>query len=246
MNTQTGTGGRSLSMQLKEGQTFTDMLPFERFKTCGPEALTDAELLAILIRCGTSRHTPIEIGQAILMEGRRFEGGLAGLQHLTIKELRKIDGVGEVKAIQIKCVGELSRRMARQKTRPNLDFRIPGTIADHYMERMRHEENEIVMLLSLNGKLRLLEEQVLYRGTVNRCELSPRDIFRAALRTQAVSIVLLHNHPSGDPAPSAADIDATKRIISLGKSLGIQLNDHIIIGDQKYVSFREDRVLYTY
>jgi len=230
---------RSLAAMKKFEDFDSQMLPFERFKEFGARSLTDAELLAILIRCGTKDKTPIQIGKEILKEGAHYERGLSGITHLSVDELLKISGIGEVKAIQINCIGELSRRISMQKAKPSLDFSNPGTIAFYYMEQLRHEETEVFMLISLNRKLRLINDKILYRGFVDKIEFSPKDIFRQALRSEASYIVILHNHPSGDARASLADKRTTANLYEMGKSLGIELYDHVIIGDNTYTSFRE-------
>ncbi|WP_051234131.1 RadC family protein [Butyrivibrio sp. NC3005] len=234
---------KSLSNMLQDGSASIEALPFERFRKYGPETLTDAELLAVLIRCGTLNSTPMEIGQEVLKRGSIYEKGLNGLHHLSVKELCEINGIGEVKAIQLKAIGEIARRMSVSSKNDRLCCNNPTTVAKHYMEMMRHEEREQLRILSLGTHLELKSDKVIYQGTADRCLIEPRDIFQFALRAGAVSIILLHNHPSGDPTPSNADCKITKRISTLGKELGIILQDHIIIGDNKYISFRENKLL---
>lgn len=166
-----------------------------------------------------------------------------GIYHLSLTELTKVRGIGRVKAVQLKCIAELSRRIAKTQAGSSLSFTDPDTVADYYMEDFRHEEQEKLMLLLLNSKGRLLGEEVVSQGTVNATLISPREIFLCALRYHAVSLILLHNHPSGSPDPSEADLLMTRRVRESGALLGIELLDHIIIGDQKSVSFRRERLL---
>lgn len=214
------------------------MKPYEKFLKHGAASLTDAELLAIIIRTGTRNASALSIAQQIL---NRFEQNrqLNSLHHITMQELMGIDGIGEVKAVKIKCIAELSTRMAKQHAAQTLDFKMPSSIADYYMEQMRHEEVEKVLLLLLDTKLHLMEEYLLSKGTVNASLLSVREVFRHALRAGACKIVLLHNHPSGNCSPSMEDLSITKKIIEAGKLMEIPLLDHLIVGDGCYLSLKE-------
>lgn len=153
--------------------------------------------------------------------------------------LKKVPGIGEVKAIQILCLCEMAKRIAKEKAKEPLCFDRPDTIAKYYMEDMRHLKQEELKLLMLNTKSRLIGETCITRGTVNMSVISPRELFIEALLKNAVMIILLHNHPSGDPQPSREDILVTKKIAKAGELIGVTLTDHIIIGDQSYVSLAE-------
>lgn len=216
-----------------------EKLPYEKFLSDGPEALSDAELLAIIIRTGTKYDDPISLGRKVLELSKGQYKGLLGLHHLSIQELMEIKGIGEVKAIKIKCVTEFSRRIARETFLPSVKFQSPETVASYYMEELRHREIEQVILVMTDNKNQLMKELIISKGTVNQSMLSTREIFIDALRFRAVNILLIHNHPSGDPTPSKADIQITKQINEAAKLLNIPLVDHIIIGDNKYSSLRE-------
>lgn len=216
----------------------TQELPYEKFMKYGASSLSDAELLAIIIRTGTQSSSALDIAKQI-MERFCRNRQLNFLHHVTLKELMEIDGIGEVKAVKIKCIAELSARMAKQHARQALSFQSPVTIADYYMEEMRHEEVEKILLLLLDNKLRLMEECLLSKGTVNASLLSPREVFRYALRSGACKVVLLHNHPSGSCAPSRQDIEITHKIAQAGELMDIPLVDHLIIGDGCYTSLKE-------
>lgn len=218
-------------------------LPYEKFISKGPAALTEAELLAIILRTGTKGHTPVELGQQILQLPAVRAEGLNGLYHVTIKELTAIKGIGQVKAIKIKCLAELSMRMAMTAAKKKLQFLNPKSVAEYYMEKLRHEKKEQVLLLFLDHKECLIGEEILSVGTVNASLLSPREVFIRALKLEAVHIMLLHNHPSGDPTPSRQDMVITDEIKEIGKMIDIPLMDHIIIGDNRYMSFREAGLL---
>ena len=165
--------------------------------------------------------------------------GLLGLSSITIPELLKIRGVGKVKAVQIKCICELSRRTAKQSASAKLKFTEPEAIAAYYMQDLRLLEKEHMILVLLDSKCRKIADTVLSVGTVNASLVTPREVFAEALKYNAVSVVLLHNHPSGDAAPSHNDIAVTDRIVQAGKILGVQVIDHIIIGDNTYTSLKE-------
>lgn len=213
--------------------------PYERCLKMGPEQLTDAELLAVIIRTGSKEATSLELAQKILALNYPNKG-ILGLLHLSSADYMRLKGVGQVKAIQLLCIGELSRRIWKQAARPdNPVLTDPREIARYCMEDMRHLDHEEVRALFFDTKQRLIREEMLSRGTVNASVISPREIFMAALRCQAVSLVLVHNHPSGDPSPSRQDEDLTRQVFTAGQFLGIYLLDHIIIGDTTFISLRE-------
>ncbi|MBR4669863.1 MAG: DNA repair protein RadC [Butyrivibrio sp.] len=221
-----------------------DMLPYERFMRFGARSLTDAELLAIIIRTGSSTCSPIEIAGNVLSLGRGKEKGLNCLYGVSLDELKRINGIGEVKAVKLKCIAEMAMRMSMRTASLSLDCCKPSEVAHCYMEKLRHEEREKVILLCLNNKLRLIEECLLSIGTVNSASLSPRDVYMHALKTGASGIILIHNHPGGDPTPSRADVAITNKIRESGNMLDITLRDHIIIGDKSYYSFEEKGLLW--
>ena len=217
--------------------------PYEKCLAYGPEVLTDSELLAVILRSGTRGISSVALASQILEAGAGGEQGLLGIHRLSMGELMEFRGIGQVKAVQIKCIGELSKRIASVSAKKLLDFQNPETIADYYMEQMRHEEQEIMICMMLNTKNQLLGETVISRGTVNASLVSPRDLILAAFRFRAVFIIIVHNHPSGDPMPSRDDLDITKRIQAACSLVDIPLLDHIIIGDQRYISFRQEGML---
>lgn len=217
-------------------------LPYDKFKRLGPASLSDAELLAVMLRTGTRSKTPVELGREILgiSDGKL---GLLGLHHYTIKELMKIDGIGEVKAVQLLCIAEIAKRTAHMQAQTNLSFDKPDTVAAYYMEKMRHNETEQVIVVYLDNKNRLISDEVITIGTVNASIVSPREIFMHALRENAVSILMLHNHPSGDPTPSRDDRFITSKIKEVSVLIDIPLIDHIIIGDNRFLSFKQKGLL---
>lgn len=233
--------------QEKQKNTIKDIpaqdRPYEKCLEFGPEHLTDAELLAVILRTGRRGSSSLDLAYEILYLAQTRKPGLSGLYHLSIQELMGIRGVGKVKAIQLKCIGELSRRTARQKAKERLAFNAPDTIAEYYMEELRHLEQEVLLCMMLDTKNHLLGEKRMFLGTVNSSLVSPRELFLEALRYQAVNIILVHNHPSGDPTPSQADVQITQRVRQGGELLGIHLLDHIIIGEHAYMSFQEKESL---
>ena len=166
-----------------------------------------------------------------------------GLNYLSMEELTEIPGIGNVKAVQIRAVTELSRRISREKTREQVRLNQPETIADYFREEVRYLEKERVYALFFNSACYLIRDVLISEGTVNRSLVSPREVFQEALRCGAVNLILLHNHPSGDCEPSVADLELTRRFKSAGAILGITLLDHIIIGGSSYVSFSERGLL---
>ena len=216
--------------------------PYEKCLRYGATHLSNAELLAVLLRTGTKGLNSLELAQQIL-QSPSGEDGLLNIHHLTLQKLKSIKGIGTVKAIQILCLSELAKRLAKTSAKEGLIFSLPSTIAEYYMEEMRHQKQEQMKLLMLNTKTKLIGESDISKGTVNASLISPRELFIEALNCGAVSIVLLHNHPSGDPTPSESDILLTKRVKEAGDLIGITLLDHIIIGNNCYVSFAEAKMM---
>ena len=216
--------------------------PYEKFERFGAAALSDAELLAIIIRTGSKKERVTDLALRVLNHSKQ-QKGLVSLNYVTLQELQKISGIGKVKAIQILCVVELAKRMAICTKETRTPFLKPDTIAEYYMPLMRHLQKEQVMLLMLDGKLRKIADKVIATGTVNSAFLDTREIMVEALRYEAVYLVVLHNHPSGCPLPSKADISATKQLAQACELVGIPLKDHIIIGDNTYVSLQEQGII---
>lgn len=219
-----------------------DELPYDKFMRLGPENLSDVELLAIMLRTGTKDKTPIDLGREILkLAGEKW--GLLGLHHFSVKDLMRIPGIGEVKAVQLLCIAEIAKRTSNMQARTELTFDKPETVAAYYMEKMRHRDTEELMLVLLNSKRHIIEESVLSIGTSNTTLISPRDICIRAMRNEASYIVILHNHPSGDPTPSRQDVLVTQKIKEVSDLVEIPLLDHIIIGDNRFTSFNQKGLL---
>ena len=218
--------------------------PYERFKALGAGALTDAELLAVILRTGTKGSDAVDISAKVLRLGKGSRQGLPALYDLGLSDLMKIPGIGEVKAVKLKCLAEICIRMHEACLINGFNAGSPSLVAEFYMERLRHEKNECVLLLSLDAKGNVLRESVISRGSVNRSLAPVREILLEALDAEAVNIILLHNHPSGDPSPSGDDEKLTEKLYRTCLQADIPLIDHIIIGDNTYFSFSESGFLH--
>lgn len=214
--------------------------PYEKCLKLGPEYLSDAELIAVIIRTGSQKEQALELARNIL---KLSPGGILNLQYLTIEQLKKLHGIGTVKAVQLKCVAEISKRISMTRRQQGVILKNAYSIAAYYMEQLRHESKEHLVVSMYDSNSRLIADQTISIGTCTASLISAREVFLIALEKQAVFIVLLHNHPSGSPEPSEEDILVTKKIKESGKLLDIPLLDHIIIGDNQYFSFKEQGIL---
>ncbi len=216
--------------------------PYEKCLHRGPECLSEAELLSVIIRTGSRGERASDLARRLLcwLPGRN----LGGLLQVSAEQLLELRGIGVVKAVQLKSVAELARRLIVCSMPPaELICSEPEQVAAHYMNQMRFLETEQVRLLILNGKNMLMREQIISEGSFNSASASPREIYYTALKHRAVNILLLHNHPSGDPTPSREDLTLTKRLADSGRMIGIPFIDHIIIGDNRYVSLKQSGYL---
>lgn len=220
-------------------QLQTQDMPYERFMRFGPEHLTESELIAIILRTGTKDFSALQLAGQVLALAKYPREGILGLYDVTLEELMSIKGIGLVKAVKLKCLTELSMRISRATAKEGLCFTNSQSVAKYFMESLRHRSTECVILVCLDSKGQLLQEKKLSDGSVNMSLISPREIFLEALQCKAVSIILVHNHPSGDPTPSRSDTELTENVRMLGEKMDIPLLDHIIIGDNRYTSFRE-------
>lgn len=209
----------------------------------GAEHLTDAELLSIILRTGSKGENSLELAERILALNCPGEG-ILGLLHLSLPQLMSVKGIGKVKGVQLMCIGELSRRIWKKKHMERvMRFEEPEQVAAYYREDLRHMEQEQFFLMMFNTRQMLIGERMMSKGTVNASLAGTREIYIEALRYQAVSLILVHNHPSGDPEPSKEDILLTERVRKAGELMGIRLLDHIVIGDSAYVSMKERGLL---
>ncbi|HPU01437.1 MAG: DNA repair protein RadC [Firmicutes bacterium] len=213
--------------------------PREKLRALGAEALSNAELLAILLRSGISRESAVQLAAKLLSRS----GGLRSLPDLTLEEMEQIKGVGPAKAIQVKAALELGRRLATLPPEEGESITSPRQAAALFMEQLRYEKREHFMILLLNTKNHVISKEEISIGSLNASIVHPREIFKIPLRKSAASIILVHNHPSGDPSPSQEDLEVTRRLVEAGNILGIAVRDHIVIGDGRYFSFKEKGLL---
>ncbi|MBB2182987.1 DNA repair protein RadC [Lachnospiraceae bacterium MD1] len=216
----------------------TSERPYEKCERYGAGVLSDAELLAVILRTGTKNQRAIDLAVNILNYSTAYPG-LKGLNYLTLQELKKINGIGRVKAIELLCLNEITKRMAKAVHHEAIQLTTPQSVADYYMQDMRHLTREQVLLLMMDTKSKIIKDMIISEGTINTSIMPTREIFVQALKYEAVNIILIHNHPSGDPTPSTEDIRVTKRISEAGNLVGITLMDHIILGDNKYISLKQ-------
>jgi len=212
--------------------------PYERCEVLGPESLSDAELLAVILRTGSREMSSLDTARTILKKCGNGES-IAGIEHIGDDELLNIPGIGRVKLILLKCLTEYSRRLWKAKVRGNIRFSDPETCAMYFMEDMRHLSREEVRVVSLDNKSNYISSKVITAGLSDRSLLCPREVYSYGLKTGASQIIVMHNHPSGDPSPSRNDIDVAKSLVLSGEIIGIRLADFIIIGDGIYISFRK-------
>lgn len=215
--------------------------PYEKAEAEGADRLSDKELLTVLIRTGTKAERADQIAMKLL----EFCGrdGLQALWNLDREELKALPGIGRVKAIQILCVCELARRLARGKRLFGEQVTSSEDVIAYYSTQLKYSQQERLILLVLDSKNRILSEEAVSVGTINSSIADPREIYLKALKKNGVSIILLHNHPSGDPTPSREDILTTERIAKAGELLGIPLKDHIILGQDSYISLNAEGYL---
>ncbi len=209
--------------------------PRERLSTLGPQALTNAELIAILLRVGVKGENAVEVGQRLL---KKFNG-LTGLHRAPFAELKKQHGLGDAKAAQIKAAIELGRRLTLESPDERPAINSPADAAALVSYEMSALEQEHLRVMLLDRRNRVLETVEVYKGSVNSSQVRVGELFKEAIRKNASSIVVIHNHPSGDPTPSPDDVAVTRAILQAGKLLDVDVLDHIVIGQGKWVSLKE-------
>lgn len=216
--------------------------PYEKLEIYGAESLSNAELLAIIIKTGTKEQSAVSIAQNILKLNEQAEQeNLRFLQEMALEEFMKIKGIGKVKAIQLKAVCELTKRIARPINQKKPIIKTPKDVADMLIPELRYEKQEKVKVLILNSKNIVLKTYDVSLGGSNFAYIEPKDVLAEAIKMQAPKIILIHNHPSGDAKPSKGDYKVTDRIYEATQLMGIQLLDHIIIGDGSYQSLLLER-----
>jgi DNA repair protein RadC len=209
--------------------------PRERLIKFGAEALSNAELIALLLRTGTAHESVLTLSQRVLSQTE----GLKGLTKASLMELTQIHGIGPAKAVQLLAGVELGRRISRAVPEERVTIRSPYDAAQCVMEEMRYLEQEHFLCLFLNTKNKIIHKKCIFVGSLNVSVVHPREVFREAIRYSSAGIICVHNHPSGDVTPSREDLEVTQRLVEAGHLMGIELIDHLIIGDQSYFSMKE-------
>ena len=213
--------------------------PQERLLRYGADNLSNSELLAVILRTGTRNENVINLSQRIITAFN----GINGLLEASQEDLMKISGIKEAKASQILSMAEMAKRFQTYRSGDSYKINSPADAADLIMVELREFKQEILKVLLLNTKNVVIDIHNASMGSLNSSIVHPREIYKEAIRKSAASIIMVHNHPSGDPSPSSEDIAATTRIKEVGKIVGIELLDHVIVGDGKYISLREKNLL---
>jgi len=209
--------------------------PREKLQLLGSFALSNAELMAVLLRTGSEKESAVHLAERLLSRS----GGLSNLPVFTLEELQDFKGIGLAKAVQVKAALELGRRLATSWGEQRVAVTSPAHVADLFMEELRYKKKEFFMILLLDTKNRVISREQVSVGSLNASIVHPREIFHLPVKKSASSVILVHNHPSGDPTPSREDKEVSGRLVDAGKILGIEVKDHIIIGDGIYLSFKE-------
>lgn len=209
--------------------------PRERLVKYGSTHLSNQEILAILLGSGTKKESVMDVSNRLLMH---FEG-LKLLSEARIEELTAIKGIGQAKGVMVLAALELGKRVQQYKPTERYVVRSPEDGADYVMEDMRNLQQEHLVVLFLNTKNQIIHQQTIFIGSLNASIVHPREIYREAVKRSAASIICAHNHPSGDPTPSQEDIHVTRRLVEAGKIMGIELLDHLVIGQHTFVSLKE-------
>lgn len=223
-------------MEIRIKDMNEDEKPREKLMSKGVKYLTNAELLAVLIRTGNNDMNAVELSSRII---KSSPNGIRGLMEQSIDELCDIKGVGPSKATIIKAALELGNRVSTYVP-DRTKISNPWNVYDFYMEELRYLKKEVFKVILLNTKNEIICDVDVSVGSLNSSIVHPREVFVEPIRKSANSVILMHNHPSGNPTPSVEDINVTKRLISVGEIIGINVLDHIIIGDGQYYSLKEE------
>lgn len=218
-----------------------DERPRERLFKYGPQALKTSELLAIIIRVGTTQETAVQVAEKLL---QKYDGDLKRMASENEKQLSEgIKGLGDSKCAQIVAAFELGKRLSAFTGNERPQISSPSDVAQICMPQLRYLTNETLLVLSLDAKNYVTRQRRIFEGSLDISIVHPREIFKFALEESAASIIVIHNHPSGDPTPSKDDIKITKQLVEAGKIINIPVLDHVIIGDGKYISLKEQGVI---
>ena len=219
-------------MSLKMKELPTSERPYEKLEIYGAKKLSNSELLAIIIKTGTKEESAITIAQKILnLNKTKSVNELRFLQDISIEELSKIKGIGKVKAIQIMAACEIARRISEPIDIQSIQIKNSQDVANLLMNELKYEKREVAKVILLNSKNIIHKIIDLSYGGTNFAMLEPKDVLHEAIKINAPKIIIVHNHPSGDPEPSKADIELTKRLIDSANILGISILDHVIIAE---------------
>ena len=210
--------------------------PYEKLEMYGAHTLSNAELLAIIIKSGTRDESSISTAQKILSMKNKNSDNLRFIQDMSIEEFMSIKGIGKVKAIQLKAVCEIAKRISRPIENTKVQIKCPQDVANLLNDELKYEKRELVKVIILNTKNIVMKVTDICLGTENSAILKPRDALIDAVKMGAPKIILVYNHPSGDPTPSSEDINFTNRLIQASSVIGIELLDHVVIGDSKFES----------
>lgn len=213
--------------------------PRERLIQNGDEYLTDAELLGIIIRDGTSNYSAVDLAQKLLSEF----GDFRRLSSVSIGELCKIKGIGPARAAQIKASLAIAKRFSTISVKPLQQFKCSSDIFAHFHERLRGIKQETFLVVLLDNKNRIIKELPVSTGSLTSSIVHPREVFNPAIKESAASVIFVHNHPSGDPEPSKEDVQITHRLSEVGTIVGIKVLDHVIIGNERFVSFKDKGII---
>jgi len=237
-------GAMGEKLSINQSYTIKDLplneRPREKLYRYGVKSLSNSELIAVIIRTGSKGDTAIQLAERIISLDDR---GIGFLSDATIEELTDVKGIGNCKAAQLLAAIELGKRISAYKKEDNIRISCPNDIADLLMEEMRYLKKEYFKIAILDTKNQIITIENISIGNLNSSIVHPREVFNMAIKRSANSIILVHNHPSGDPTPSSEDINITNRLIEAGNILGIKVLDHIIIGDNKYISFKERNII---
>lgn len=216
--------------------------PREKMLQFGSEPLTDAELLAILLRTGSKNKTVLQLAQEIISNF-----GITGLSKMEVYDLKQIKGIGSAKASEIKAVFEIASRLHEKTVSKTKKFKEaitgPEDIAEIMIEKLQFTNQELFFTVLLTTKNTIISFEEISRGGLNIASIFPREVFNKAIRQSAAKMILVHNHPSGDPTPSSEDINLTNRLMEAGKLIGIRVLDHVIIGEGDYISLKEQGLI---
>ncbi len=207
--------------------------PRERFLKYGKEALSDSELMAIILRTGIPNENVVQVSDRLIKEH-----GLDKLFDCSLKELQEIKGIGQSKAMQILAISELGKRYSQSKN-PITKITQAKDVYNYFKSDLENEKQENFYILLLNSKNHIIKKEFITRGVLDASIVHPREIFRPAIKNSAAKIILIHNHPSGDPQPSQEDLDITRNLIEIGKKIDIKVLDHVIIGNSSWWSWVE-------